>query len=95
MRPQYRFPRSTVFMMWVILAGVVLAIDKALKVVQMKEGLPPGAVASWGSTFWTWLFALALVMLIAIVAAIWGVLFALHRTGVHRLDGIHTWSEKQ
>src|SRR2546428_12448355 len=37
MRPQFRFPRSTVFLMCVILAGVVLAIDKAMNIVQMKE----------------------------------------------------------
>lgn len=83
MRPEFRFPRSTVFLMCVILAGVVLAIDKALNIVQMKEGLPPGTVSAWDPMVWALLFALALVL--TAVASVWGILFALRRTGMHRL----------
>ena len=89
MRPQFRFPRSTVFMMCVILAGVVLAIEKAKTIVQMKEGVPPISAAGWHPLFWLYPFALAL----AVAGAVWGVLFALRRTGIHRLDEIHTWPE--
>src|SRR2546423_12877354 len=37
MQPNFRFPRSTVFLMWVILAGVLLTIEKA-KTIQVKYG---------------------------------------------------------
>jgi len=92
MHPQFRFPRSTVFLMCVILAGVVTAIDKAKTVVRMKEGLPPGTTAVWDPMLWSLLFALALVLIA--VAAVWGILFALRRSGMHRLDGIQTWPER-
>lgn len=89
MRPQFRFPGSTVFLMCVILAGVVLAIDKAKTVVQMREGLPTGIALGWHSLFWLYPFAVAL----AIAGAVWGILFALRRTGMHRLDSVQTWPE--
>ena len=79
MHPQFRFPRSTVFLMCVILAGVVTAIDKAKTVVRMKEGLPPGTTAVWDPMLWSLLFALALVLIA--VGSVWGVLFALRREG--------------
>lgn len=91
MRPGFRFPRSTVFLMWVILAGLVLAIDKAKLVVDMKEGLPPGTSAGWGPMLGPLLLAIALVL--AAAAAVWGVLFALHRSGTHRLSQVQTWPE--
>ena len=91
MRPQYRFPRSTVFLMCVILAGVVLAIEKAKTIVQMKEGLPPETMAVWHPLFWLYPFTLVL----AVVSAIWGILFALRRSGMHRLDRAQTWPQQQ
>jgi hypothetical protein len=93
MRPEFRFPRSTVFLMCVIFAGVVLAIDKAKNIVQMKEGLPPGTIAAWDPMLWSLLFALALVL--AAVAAVWGIMFALRRTGMHRLDNVQAWPEQR
>ena len=92
MRPGFRFPRSTVFLMCVILAGVVLAIDKAKTVVRMKDGLPPGTMAVWDPMLWSVLFALLLV--VAAVAAVWAILYALRRTGMQRLDNIQTWPEQ-
>jgi hypothetical protein len=83
MRPQYRFPRSTVFLMWVILAGVVLAIGKARIVA--KSG-PHEVMAAWNSLPLFLLLFPALAC--AVVAAVWGLLFALRRTGMHRLDGV-------
>jgi hypothetical protein len=82
MRPQYRFPRSTVFLMWVILAGVVLAIEKARDVATAR---PHEVVVAWKSLP---LFLLLFPALAGVaVVAIWGLLFALRRTGLHRLDG--------
>ena len=91
MQPQFRFPRSTVFLMLVILAGVMLAIEKAKMVVQMKQGLPLDTVAVWHPLFWLYPFAVVL----AIVGLVWGILFALRRTGMHRLDRIRAWPDQQ
>jgi hypothetical protein len=89
MQPQFRFPRSTIFLMCVILAGVVLAINKAVDVVQLKQGLPRGTNASWEPMLGALLLTLGVVL--AAVAAVWGVLFATRRTGMHRLEGMQTW----
>ena len=91
MQPQFRFPRSTVFLMLVILAGVMLAIEKAKIVVQMNEGLPLETVAVWHPLFWLYPFAVVL----AVVGAVWGILFALHRTGMHRLDRMRAWPDQK
>jgi hypothetical protein len=91
MQPQFRFPRSTVFLMCVILAGVIMAIEKAKIVVQMKEGLPVETVAVWHPLFWFYPFAVVL----AVVGAVWGILFALRRTGMHRLDRMRVWPDQQ
>jgi len=88
MRPGFRFPRSTVFLMSLILLGVVLAIEKAKIIVQMKTGLPPGGPSVWDPMLWSLLFAIAMVLVA--VGAVWGVLFALHRTGVQRLAELET-----
>ena len=93
MRPEFRFPRSTVFLMGGILAGVVLAINKARDIVQMKGGLPRGSGAVWDPMLWSLLTALAAVCVA--VAAAWGILFALRRSGMHRLDSIQTWPERR
>jgi len=93
MEPQFRFPRSTVFLMGVILAGVVLAINKARDIVQMKGGLPRGGEAVWDPMLWSLLAALAVVCIV--VAAAWGILFALRRTGMHRLGNIESSLDPQ
>jgi hypothetical protein len=45
---EFRFPRSTLFLMYVILAGVVLAIQKAQNIVQMRQNLSPATATAWG-----------------------------------------------
>src|SRR5215472_15795572 len=60
MRLQFRFPASTVLLMCVILAGVVLAIEKAKTIVKIKEGVTPRTAAGWHPLFWLYPFALAL-----------------------------------
>jgi len=83
MRPQYRFPRSTVFLMWVILAGVMLAIEKARVIATSR---PHEMVAAKNSLpLFLFLFPLSAC---AVVVGVWGLLFALRRTGMHRLDGV-------
>jgi|SRR6185503_5480947 hypothetical protein len=90
MRPGFRFPRSTVLLMCVILAGVKLAIEKAKTVAE--AGLRSGTVAFWHPLlFWLYPFAVVLV----VVGAVWGILFALRRTGMHRLANVQTSPEHQ
>jgi hypothetical protein len=88
MQSQFRFPRSTVFLMLVILAGVVLAIEQAKTIV--KYG-PHQVTSAWRLT--PWFIFLFPALAFAAVAAVWGLLFALRRTGMHRLDGIQTSPE--
>ena len=90
MRPQYRFPRSTVFLMWVILAGVVLAIEKARDIA---TSTPHDVMVAWKSLPLFLLFFPALAC--AAVVAVWALLFALRRTGMHRLDGVQAWREQK
>lgn len=90
MRPQFRFPRSTVFLMCVILAGVVLAIEKA-KAIQIKYGVAQMSI--WPALPWSLVLMLALVCVT--VAAAWGILFAMRRTGMHRLDDLHGTTEQR
>lgn len=81
MHRQFRFPRSTVFLMCVILAGVAFAIEKAQHIQASLTGtqLRTETAAPLIVTF----------IIVDIAAAVgWGVLFALRRTGVHRLDKV-------
>jgi hypothetical protein len=86
MRPEFRFPRSTVFLMSVILAAVVLAIAKATT-IEMKYGITTGTV--WPGL--PWFLAVMLGFVCLAVVIVWGVLFALRRTGMHRLANVQSW----
>ncbi|MGA8772845.1 MAG: hypothetical protein WB536_00560 [Terriglobales bacterium] len=88
MRLEFRFPRSTVFLMVLIFAGVVLTISKASG-IESKYG---SSSAVWPSLVLT----LATVASLALASAglIWGILFALQRTGVHRLADLETHSNE-
>jgi hypothetical protein len=81
MRAGFRFPMSTAALMAVILAGVLLAIEKARSVEALM------ATANLGPGNLTPVAVLAPVLALScLVAAIgWGMLFALGRSGVHRL----------
>jgi hypothetical protein len=90
MSAQFRFPRSTVFLMCVILAGVVLTIEKA-KAIQVKYGAAQMSI--WPALPWSLVLMLALVGVT--VAAAWGILFAMRRSGMHRLDHLHGTPEQR
>jgi hypothetical protein len=79
MQPQFRFPRSTVFLMLVILVGIVLTIAAASNV----------AGDTMGSAWRTVLSVLGFMLLTMCTAAavVWGILHALRRSGVHRIGG--------
>jgi hypothetical protein len=83
MRPEFRFPRSTVFLMAIIFAGVILAMEKA-NTIQVKYGAGSGSI--WPSL--PWFLGLTLLFTCAAVMVVWGTLFALGRTGAHRLANL-------
>jgi archaellum biogenesis protein FlaJ (TadC family) len=83
MRPEFRFPLSTVFLMSIIFVGVILAMEKA-NTIQMKYADGVGSI--WPSL--PWFFGLTILFTCATVMVVWGILFALGRSGVHRLANI-------
>ena len=89
MRPEFRFPRSTVFLMSIIFVGVILAMEKA-NTIQVKYGAGSGSI--WPSL--PWFLGLTLLFTCATVMVVWGILFALGRTGAHRLANILPWHEQ-
>jgi hypothetical protein len=80
MQPQFRFPRSTVFLMLVIFAGVVLTIRMASSVA----GDIVGAV--WPSLISV--LGLMVLTMCAAAAIVCGILHTLRRSGVHRLENL-------
>lgn len=76
-----RFPISAIVLMILILAGVVLAIQGA-HAIQMKY--EPSPMSVWGTM--PGFFTVGFGITFALAAAVWAILFALHRSGMHRLD---------
>jgi hypothetical protein len=72
MRSGFRFPKSTSFLMTVILAGIVLAINKAEAI---RNALPSNIKPT--GPMWD--------PHVNILTVAWMVLFTLRRSGVHRL----------
>lgn len=85
MRPEFRFPRSTVFLMALIFAGVILAMEKA-NTIQLKYAAGAGSI--WPSL--PWFLGFTVLFTCAGAMAVWGILFALGRTGVQRLANIQS-----
>jgi hypothetical protein len=83
MRSEFRFPKTTAILMSIIFAGVILAMEKA-NTIQVRYAA--GADSIWPSL--PWFLGLTLLFICATVVVIWGILFALGRTGVHRLANI-------
>ena len=80
MQSQFRFPRSTVLLMLVIFAGTVLTIAKASSIA----GARPGSV--WPS--FVSVVALMLLTMCTAAAVVVGILHALRRSGVYRLENV-------
>ena len=91
MRSQFRFPKTTAFLMTVILAGVVLAIEKAEAIRASVPDVNPH-VGPIQPAHLTILATMVLMFLVVYIAGAvgWVVLFALRRSGVHRLSELPT-----
>jgi len=95
MHSEFRFPKSTAFLMIVILAGVVLAIQRADAIrASVPDVNPP--VVTIQPTHLTFLPTMALMFLVVYIAGAvgWIVLFALRRSGVHRLAEMSSTPER-
>jgi hypothetical protein len=81
MQPQFHFPRSTVLLMLVIFAAVVLAISEASSVAGDALGV------GWRSLVSLLVFMLPSMCTAA--AGVWGMLHILRRSGIYRLQNMH------
>ena len=84
MRTEFRFPKTTAVLMTIILAGVVVAIKKgetisSLPCESSDRTAPPTHSVLLGGIFLTLAFFYAAGMIG------WAILFAMRRSGVHRL----------
>ena len=86
MQREFRFPKSTAVLMAIILAGVVLAIEKGKAIQASLPQVNPqiGPIQPAQHSF---LPTVALVFAFFYAAGLigWAILFALRRSGVHRL----------
>jgi len=90
MRSEFRFPKAAVALMSVILAAVVVAIDKAkaISVSAPHASLPMGPIQPLHySVISTLLITLAGLGVCGVL--LWAVLFALHRSGTQRLSDLN------
>jgi len=84
MRNEFRFPKTTAVLMTIILAGVVMAIKKGETISSSHVNppigpLPPIHSVLLGGILWTLAFFYAAGLIG------WAILFAMRRSGVHRL----------
>jgi hypothetical protein len=80
MRSGFRFPKSTAALMAVILAGVLLTMEKARSIVRSTSGGAPNYPDLFAEVIA--IFAAACVL----AAVVWVALYAARRSGVHRLS---------
>jgi hypothetical protein len=93
MRPQFRFPRSTITLMLIILAGVILTIEKCAEVTMKYSGQ---GVTMWSTAMIFWSFVVFAFLLVGMAAVGgWAILYALKRSGLHRLNDVQTWPDQR
>ena len=86
MRSEFRFPKVTAVLMTIILAGVVVAIEKARAIQASVPDIGP-RVGPIQPAHFTFLPTIALIFAFFYAAGMigWAILFSLRRSGVHRL----------
>ena len=91
MRP-FRFPRSTIFLMLLILASTVFAIEQGRQISRLYP------VDSHFEIAWSDVFRIGA----GLAAILWSigalgylVLFALRQSGAQRFPNIRTWAERR
>ena len=88
MRSEYRFPRSAIFLMVVLLVAVVVAIESARSIAAGETN----AISGW-VILRLFVFGAALMCITGGItgAIVYTILSVLRRTGVDRLANIQTW----
>lgn len=84
MRTEFRFPKTTDVLMTIILAGVVVAIKKGETISSSHVNPPIGPLPPTHSVLLGGIF-LTLAFFYAAGMIGWVILFAMRRSGVHRL----------
>jgi len=89
MRTEFRFPKSTPALMTIILAGIILAIEKA-KAIQASLPATNPHLGPIQPAHFTFLPNVVLALAFFYMAGMfgWAILFAMHRSGVHRLADV-------
>jgi hypothetical protein len=84
MRTEFRFPKTTAVLMTIILAGVMMAIKKGETISSSHVNPPIGPLPPTHSVLLGGIF-LTLAFFYAAGLIGWAILFAMRRSGVHRL----------
>jgi len=89
MHSEFRFPKATVTLMTIILVAILVAIDRA-KAIQASIPYANPQVGAIKAAEFAALPTLLIALLGACVAGVvgWAILFALRRSGIHRLSEI-------
>jgi hypothetical protein len=89
---EFRFPRSTILLMLLILVGVVLAIGKRMS-VQLEYAADANALPPWSML--PGLYLMPFVLMCVFGVAGYAILVALRQSGSHRLSSVRTWPERR
>jgi len=92
MRSDFRFPKSTVTLMLVILAAVVYTIEKAKSLQYVLPSSSPsfGPIDKTAQVAVIPAFFVALAVVLSCAALGWLIIFAFRRSGLHRLSNLDT-----
>jgi hypothetical protein len=92
MHSEFRFPKATVSLMVIILVGILLTIDKAksisASVSYSRPNVGPIHAAQQLMLLPTLSIILSAAGAVGVIA--WAILFALQRSGLHRLSDVNT-----
>jgi hypothetical protein len=89
----FRFPRSTLFLMSVVLVAVVVAIEKARILSMQLATRSAEAPAVWSALPGIVLGVLAWMCVAGAIGYLF--FFLLKRTGLQRFPGIQTWHHRK
>ena len=91
MRSEFRFSKATPILMMLILVGIAIVIEKATAIRNSVYPAVSQHVGPIQPEHFTFLPSLMLMFGVAYLAGMigWAVLYALHRSGMHRLDAMN------
>src|SRR5580704_525809 len=91
MHSEFRFPKATVSLMVIILVGILLTIDKAKSISASVSYSRPNVGPIHAAQQLMLLPTLLIILIAACVVGViaWAILFALQRSGLHRLSGVN------